>query len=241
MPKPPWYSPARLLRSAYVKRLRPFLPAAGAVRLAGVAGPHDRKLGDLGLGQLLAPGIALDQPRYEEALATGLRRHVRPGDSVVVVGGGYGITTAIAALCTGPDGRVICYEGNGSGLDDIRRTLDRNGVGDRVDLRGAIVGAGHHVYGDKSTTSVRPEELPECDVLELDCEGAERGIIGKMTIRPRAIIVETHGSLGAPTAEMAALLGEIGYAVIDLGWAEPELLDICVRDDIRVLAATHPR
>jgi hypothetical protein len=41
---------------------------------------------------------------------------------------------------------------------------------------------------------VTPAELPECDVLELNCEGSEIGILRNMTIRPRAIAVETMAS-----------------------------------------------
>jgi hypothetical protein len=47
---------------------------------------------------------------------------------------------------------------------------------------------------------ISPAELPECDILELDGEGAESLILRNMTIRPRVIAVETHGVYGAPTS-----------------------------------------
>jgi hypothetical protein len=66
-----------------------------------------------------------------------------------------------------------------------------------------------NVYGDPSqlaTLVVAPVELPGCDVLELDCEGAEIVILRDMTIRPR--VVE------------------------EWGIAEPRLSEICETNDI---------
>jgi hypothetical protein len=87
-------------------------------------------------------------------------------------------------------------------------------------------------------TTVHPSELPSCDILELDCEGAEIGILRDMTIQPRVIAVETHGFLGAPTSAARELLEARGYHVQDLGWAEPRVLNACVENDIRVLVGT---
>ena len=70
---------------------------------------------------------------------------------------------------------------------------------------------------------VAPEALPPCDVLELDCEGAEVEILSTMTIRPRVILTETHGLYGAPTPRVVELLGKIGYRTDVLGVAEPRL------------------
>ena len=82
-----------------------------------------------------------------------------------------------------------------------------------------------------------PAEIPDCDVLEMDCEGAETSILSEMSIRPRVILVETHGCLGAPTSDVRDLLITIGYEVEDLGFAEPSRMAECVSGDIRVLAA----
>ena len=76
-------------------------------------------------------------------------------------------------------------------------------------------------------------QLPPCDVLELDCEGAEVDILQKMIIQPRGILVETHGLFGAPTVLVASLLQKRGYIVSDEGQAEPD--PNCTKNDIRVL------
>jgi hypothetical protein len=37
---------------------------------------------------------------------------------------------------------------------------------------------------------IHPKDLPECDVMEFDCNSAELTIIRDMKIRPRALIIE---------------------------------------------------
>ena len=111
---------------------------------------------------------------------------------------------------------------------------------DRISVHHAIVGEDISVYGlSKAGAVVNPANIPECDVLELDCEGAEIGVLLGMTITPRFIAVETHGSLGAPTARVREVLASIGYKVEDLGWAEPRLSEICEENDIRVLVGAR--
>ena len=39
---------------------------------------------------------------------------------------------------------------------------------------------------------VPPTALPEADVYEIDCEGAETFILKQMTARPGTVMVETH-------------------------------------------------
>jgi hypothetical protein len=73
-------------------------------------------------------------------------------------------------------------------------------------------------------------QLPSCDVLQLDCEGAEVGILREMTIQPRVILVETHGVFGAPTNLAASVLEKRGYVVSDRGLAEPRLAALTAAD-----------
>jgi hypothetical protein len=80
-----------------------------------------------------------------------------------------------------------------------------------------------------------PSQLPPCDVLQLDCEGAEVEILRELTIQPRLILVETHGLYGAPTDVVASLLENCGYIVSDRGVAEPSQAALCAEKDVRVL------
>jgi hypothetical protein len=149
------------------------------------------------------------------------------------------VTCVVAASAAAETGSVNCFEGDLKGVDAVRRVAQLNGISERIIARHAVVGEAIGVYGDAvATTTVHPSELPTCDVLELDCEGAEIVILRDMTIQPRVIAVETHGFLGAPTATVRELLEKRGYCVQDLGWAEPRALSACVENDIRVLVGT---
>ena len=158
--------------------------------------------------------------------------------TVTVVGGGEGVTAVVAARAVGETGSVVCFEGSGWGVRKVRGTAARNKMSRRLTVKHAVVGEAIDVYGDTgqlSTRVVAPAELPESDVLELDCEGAEIIILRNMTIRPRVIAVETHGFRGAPTVVVKELLAGLGYTVQDLGIAEPRLPEICETNDIRIL------
>lgn len=221
-------------QSSYIATFRRLMPKTGErVRLAELIGPEALRVGDLALSSVF-PHLG-HRPRYEARLVDALRRHLKPGDRVAIVGGGHGVTAALAASLVGPNGSVVCFEGSRAAAEVVRQTAERNGV--IVDVRESVVGKNVGVYGTASTAVTAPADLEECDVLELDCEGAEALILGELRIRPRVIIVETHGFLGSPSAGIFSLLLSMGYDVADMGEAEPDLLDFCRRSDIRVLEA----
>ena len=228
------------LAGVYLGRVRPRLPATGRAVYSGVRTPFVRRRGDGWLPASWRDHWWDHAGAYEAALLAGLRAHVRPGDRVVVVGGGAGVTAAAAALAAGPDGQVDCFEGSASQVPVVRQTAGANGVAGRVRVHHAVVGPPILVYGDDAPgPALAPADLPDCDVLELDCEGAEVEILRQLAIRPRVVLVETHGLYGAPTAVVSDLLRGLGYAVQDLGIAEPSLPDICTDGDVRVLAGTR--
>ena len=207
---------------------------------AGHPSTLDYRLFDRALPARFKPADIVDVPDYEEQLVNALRRVGQPGSRVVVVGGGWGTTAVVAAKFAGPTGHVTCFEASAEQLPLIRKTLRRNDVA--IDLRHAAVGAAIGVYGGSDAvadTMIAPQDLPDCDVLELDCEGTERVILEQMTIRPAAIAVETHGVFGAPTAAVRATLERIGYDVVDLGVAEPRMAEHHRELDVHVLLATR--
>ncbi len=227
----------RALGRFYQRAVRPRLPLQGHVLYSGVI-VADRRLGDDVAPKHWTPEDRDDIPDYEYALMQGLTRTVRPGDSVVVVGGGLGVTVAHAAKLAGPEGRVVCYEGSPAHVRRVMRTAALNGVEARVRVECATVGAAIGVYvrdDEKTAPVLSAKALADCDVLELDCEGAELGILAEMTIRPRVALVEAHGRLGAPSRAVKAALEGLGYRVTELGVAEPRLADLCESFDVRVL------
>jgi hypothetical protein len=232
----------RMLGAFYQRAIRPALPLRGHVRYGGVI-VADRRLGDAWAPKHWTPDHTADVAGYEFALINGLSRATRAGDTVVVVGGGLGVAATHAASLVGPSGRVICYEGSPLLSQNVAKTAALNGVADRVKVECAIVGAAIGIYrnrGEALPPVLPATELPSCDVLELDCEGAEITILCDMRIAPRVALVETHGMLGASSREVRQVLEARSYVVSDLGIAEPYLAEFCEKNDVRVLLGERP-
>ncbi|KZX99929.1 MULTISPECIES: methyltransferase [unclassified Sulfitobacter] len=229
----------KYLWHAYRVSLRPILPATSPVLYHQIPVGIDRKSLDSFFPTYKQNYI--DIPLYEDALVRAIKTNVRPGDHVTVIGGGYGVTLAFAAMAANPRGQVTCFEASASAIGFCRKTLRRNGVEEQVTFEHAIVSNSYNLYGKgHAETVVDPADLIDCDVLELDCEGAELNILRGLRIRPRAILVETHGVYGSSTAEVSDLLTQMGYSVTDLGPAEPRILEKCAEWDLNVLSATLP-
>lgn len=239
---------AKRIRSSYRKAgrlyqrmLRGKMPVVGHVKRSGVPTGEKIRLGDKQLPSAFVP-YQTEIPGYEEGLIDGLHRHVRSGDRVVVVGGGVGVTSVIAAKEVGNGGSVSVYEASTEMTSLIRRTLELNGVRDRVDVHHAVVAESTSVRGNNAEevpTHVAPEDLPECEVMELDCEGAEIPILTGMQVQPRSILVESHGIFGAPTAQVKEILGERGYSIHRIQIAESRLCKTCLENDIMVVSASR--
>lgn len=188
------------------------------------------------LGDSVLPWHTTDLPGYEDALVRGIRKYVQEGDTVVLVGGGWGVSTVAAAEQTGDTGRILTFEGSKDAVEYVEETVQLNDVSGWVSVRHAIVARAVSLRGDYGgAKTVPPMELPECDVLVLDCEGAEIDILQEMTIKPQKIIVETHGLFGADTGTVTDVLDSRGYKVSDKRLAEPRLKEVCEENDIRVL------
>lgn len=161
--------------------------------------------------------FSLDQ---ERALRTALSSVVNEGDHVVIIGGGSGISATVAAKMAGEAGDVTVFEATAKNCRRVEQTVAVNGVGQRVSVTHAVVGryTGHawESYGfPDGASTITVDDLPDCDVLELDCEGSETQILRTLAHNPRHIVVETHGFIGYPTHETADLLEERGYEIHD--------------------------
>lgn len=189
-------------------------------------------------GSAYRPPMIRDVPDYEAALCQGLQQNVQEGDHVVVVGGGFGVTAVHAARHTGQRGRVTAFEAAQQQFASLKWGIGSNDQDDIVTPIHALVGEEVVVYGEtNSAERYSPKDLPECNVLELDCEGTETEILRSMDIRPRILLVETHGFRGAPTREVDEILCDMGYTTTNLGVAEPRIRQECTENDIYVLLA----
>jgi hypothetical protein len=178
-------------------------------------------------------------PGHEMTSIPSLRRHVRRGDSVVVVGGGWGTTTVVAARMTHFEGEVTTFEASSEMLETIERTLAVNRVADLVTVEHAAIGSvpdsNEQYFGPADGASLPPTAVPECDVLELDCEGAELEILRALDVSPRTIVVEIHPHLGSPREDVVATLADQGYEIEDEGPVAPD-----GSDDMSVITAELP-
>lgn len=160
---------------------------------------------------------------YEGALVESIRGNVKPGDDVVVIGGGRGVTTVVSAERVRKDGTVTTYEGAKERVLVCEETVTLNNVDDICTVNASIVGAKEKISGKPIGEYVTPvSSLPSCDVLEMDCEGAETTILRDLEIRPQTIIVETHGVSNPRDNQVADLLAERGYEVQEIGLENEE-------------------
>lgn len=154
------------------------------------------------------------RPGYEAAELDAIREYCRAGDEVVIVGGGYGVTPVIAAGIVGETGHVVVYEPSLEMVSRIRATAEHHGRSDDVTVEHAGVGEILRTWGETGAVPVVPAaDLPDCDFLELDCEGAEESIIENLDVSPRVISVETHEKYGVSHQRILDTLTERGYEI----------------------------
>lgn len=137
-------------------------------------------------------------------------------DKVTIVGGGSGISCVRAARIVGETGQVTVYEGGRESANRVEQTVMLNDVDDICEINQCVVGQPRNVYGgDYASAPIKsPQDLDDCDVLELDCEGSEIDILPGMNILPRVVIVEIH-PMNFDESEDAILhiLEDRGYAI----------------------------
>lgn len=154
-----------------------------------------------------------DRPEYEKGLIEGLEMTIEEDDTIVILGGGQGVTAVSAARLCGDSSNVAVYEGSEKQVERIKATIEANGVEDIV-VYHAVVGPEIDLWGSKGLAEhINASELPECDVLEMDVEGSEIKILEDINIRPRVLIVESHGMNGAPTSKVKELLKDMSYRI----------------------------
>lgn len=171
-------------------------------------------------------GVAVRAPRlfdatdhiqdYKAEQMACIKAAVEARDTVVNVGGGYGVSTVVAAHRVGPLGRVETFEPTTDLIEPLRDTVEMNQVADRVEITHAAIGTPEHTKGSiDNATILPPSALPECDVLILDCDGAEEEIVPSLEIQPRDLVIESHPRYGIDTHELLSVLESRGYEFPD--------------------------
>jgi tRNA A58 N-methylase Trm61 len=160
-------------------------------------------------------------PDYEAELVQAIKKTVKPEDMVIIVGGGYGISSVVAAEKAGPNGSVIIYEPDPERYEIVHETLKINDVDG--ELNQMFIGKPIDLNPQSGTDNLQPSQLPECDVVVMDCEGSEVDVISRMEICPQRIIVETHGCFRKPTEETVDALESKSYTINNIEEDQPEL------------------
>lgn len=91
------------------------------------------------------------------------------------------------------NGFLTIYEGGDKSVERITKNINLNGF-EKYNIIHGVVGQNIDVYGGSTNLAIKvlPEDLAECDYLELDCEGSEKSILESMFIRPKYITIEIH-------------------------------------------------
>lgn len=192
----------RVVRKVYNETIRPRLPrkygvwAGVAVRTEALFDADDRHV------------------NYKQGFIDAIHEHVQGDDTVTLVGGGRGVST-VHCLRAGA-GHVVVYEAAEEMVELASETVSNEWGNTNAEFRHALVGEGIEVYGDLGDADiVAPSDLETNDVLILDCEGAERSILGNISDHPETAIVETHPERSVPTKETRTLLTAAGYTVTE--------------------------
>ncbi|PAU84940.1 hypothetical protein CK500_05380 [Halorubrum salipaludis] len=192
----------KIVESTYKNTLRPYLPR----RLAYFNGYIVRypKLFD-------TTDVNEDMQQFE---VSAHNEFTQSGDSVVVVGVGSGVSTLAAAENVGHDGDVQGYEAGADLARAAEESASLNDLADRVSIVGSpVTDTTVNTWGSVDNDPVLPSELPEADVLELDCEGAEYKILNEIQFRPRVIIVEIHSQFGVNPSDIHTWLESNEYSL----------------------------
>jgi len=153
----------------------------------------------------------------EEGIVAAHKKLTGLGDRVTIVGGGMGVTAVTASKLVGETGRVVVYEGGDKSFENLTETIKLNNIEKICNVYHTVIGKGIDVYGGDSINAncIYPMDLSDCDVLELDCEGAEIEIIQNIMINPRVIIVEIHPWLFSDNPEFIMYeLENKGYKIV---------------------------
>jgi FkbM family methyltransferase len=182
--------------------------------------------------------LAVDD--YEMADLVLMHAHIKPQDKVLVVGGGIGVTAALAAKLTLPS-PVVVVEANGGLHAIITRQIILNGsqailvgkvlVGDKAAHPTGTIGFEISSSFWYSRVGETPDavQVPVVDLAEvcaqysptvamIDIEGAERDVFSRpIPACIKTIIVEIHTPDfgGAETARLVSALTDQGFRLVD--------------------------
>jgi len=198
----------RNIASNIYRTVRPVLPTISGY-YNSVEVPNKHRVGDY----ILTSESPVKQD-YEAELIRGLEEVVELGDNVTVIGGGCGVSAVRGSRLAGDQGSVTVFEAGEEQVKQVRETLKVNDCSSFKLVQGLFY-VEKNIYGSSSKAQyLEADAIPECDVLELDCEGAEIPILQDLDFKPRNIVVESHEGFEAPKDKVVSILGDQGYEIL---------------------------
>jgi hypothetical protein len=188
----------RLIKPLYNTLLRPHLPET-YLSANGIAVPG---------GRFFDRTTDID---YKPVARRALTAHLDAGDHVVEIATGHGI---FGLVCHREGATVDTYEADAETLDRARELHQLVGADDSITHHHALVGAAGHGLGETDAPALAVSDLPDRDVLLLDCEGAEKAILSESDHRADRVLVESHPNQGAPATALQSILEDSGYQVV---------------------------
>ena len=182
-----------------------------------------------------------------------LDEKLRPGDVVYDIGSNIGICSVFAARKIGATGQVLAFEPAAETFAHLNDNLKLNGLTNARAFRVAMADYNGEAglftgddllfsslvtsrNGQEKSQSVRvvrgdslreEEKLPAPDVVMIDVEGFEKGVIGGLAgtlsdVKCRAVVAEVHPTLlpaGVTGDDILNVLSSCGFGKIDtLRW-----------------------
>lgn len=216
------------------EQIWPYLPKRDPVSLNNVPIHANKRVLDSYLPPYLLKYVPHDDETYEAEYVGLIKDHIDKGESVVLVGGGEGVSTVVAARQVNSSGTVITYEGSAQEVNKSRRTIQVNGLDERASVKHAIVSEDVQLRSDPGGADViSSNNLPDCTTLAIDADGAEFSILESLEIRPPKIIVEHHPIrvddevvIEYEPDHLIKLLESMGYEIVDECIGHSEQLDM---------------
>lgn len=175
------------------QQIWPFLPKGTNIEYNNVKLPQKHRITDEYLPKHVTQYVPKDIPDYEEQYLSALSTIIDSGDNVVLIGGGEGVSSIVAAKSVGPSGSVHTYEAAAEAADKAQTLVDFHELNNLVKITHSIVEVEGALRGNSKGADVVPiGEIPEADVLGIDADGAEFEMIKNIPQWATTLAVEHH-------------------------------------------------
>jgi len=152
--------------------------------------------------------VDIDPNSYESATRSLMREYLNPEDSLLVVGGGTGITAITASPHVS---RVTAIEADAVVRERFNHHIGINDV-DNVEVHLGWVGDADH---PDRPDGVDVFELEGHTAMEIDVEGNGIPVIDQIPDTVRNVFYESHPTMGVPTIDAIDHLRGAGFDIID--------------------------